>query len=79
MTKAVFPSKEFTLRNDQREQNIDFEVLLRIQIRKWDSLVFTPATMTIILSGPHYQTEVTILLEKLSMTLFLSKTDKLRT
>ena len=31
----------------QRRQNVDFEVLLRIQIRKWESLVFTPENISL--------------------------------
>ena len=38
------------MKPSQREQNIDPEVLLRIQIRKWDSLVLTPVTMIMLLS-----------------------------
>ena len=31
----------------QRRQNVDFELLLRIQIRKWESLVFTPENISL--------------------------------
>ena len=36
-----------TTSDDQRRQNVDFEVLFRIQIRKWESLVFTPENISL--------------------------------